>query len=406
MRRIFIEVIKFFRALVFFPIGLMGWLIPKERNLVVFGAMGGKYFGDNSRYVFEVLCAHSGIRAVWITRSRNVKKSLSERGMEVIYVYSPLAIWTLLRAPVALFTNGVSDFSPDPFFLPARMRLIALRHGRSVKRIRHARLRHKIGRMEWLYRQLEENAIAHVISTSEIVSDMQEECLRIGRDKHIVTGYPRNDDLAKSRGIRRRMEGAGLNVLYAPSWRHGRESTRFFPFEDLDMPYLMRECERLNINLFLRPHKNDLDLYPRQREWLESLSSYENIHMMTHVSHPDVNETLLDMDALISDYSALYHDFLLLDRPIILIPYDIEEFSMENGFLYDYRGLAPGPLVSTMGDFVAAMQDLAMGVDNYSNRRKRLCDMIHHHLDDGSTRRVINLVKNMLGSSDMDHEKD
>ena len=35
--------------------------------------------------------------------------------------------------------------------------------------------------------------IVAAISTSDFISSIQEEVLRIGQEKHFVTGYPRND---------------------------------------------------------------------------------------------------------------------------------------------------------------------------------------------------------------------
>ena len=39
--------------------------------------------------------------------------------------------------------------------------------------------------------------IVAAISTSDFISSIQEEVLRIGQEKHFVTGYPRNDLLFK-----------------------------------------------------------------------------------------------------------------------------------------------------------------------------------------------------------------
>ena len=84
------------------------------------------------------------------------------------------------------------------------------------------------------------------------------------------------------------------------------------------------------------PHVQDLR-YPALRAMLEALAAHPDcVRLATHEQLPDVNSFLPFVDVLITDYSALYHDFLLLDRPILFVPYDYEEFEQQNGFLYDY----------------------------------------------------------------------
>ena len=47
----------------------------------------------------------------------------------------------------------------------------------------------------------------------------------------------------------------------------------------------------------------------------------------------DVMELLKYVDVLITDYSYIYIDFLLLDRPIIFLPYDIDDYQQYRFFI-------------------------------------------------------------------------
>ena len=51
--------------------------------------------------------------------------------------------------------------------------------------------------------------------------------------------------------------------------------------------------------------------------------------------YPDVNPLLLISDMVISDYSSLAGDFMLLNRPAIFYQPDLEEYLSERGLYFD-----------------------------------------------------------------------
>jgi CDP-glycerol glycerophosphotransferase (TagB/SpsB family) len=381
-----------------------GKFVPKQRNLVVFGAMKGNMYGDNSRYLFEWMVENRpDVACVWVTHSKQVRDRLRREGLPVHTTLSLRGILALLRASAGTFTNGFADLAVHPAITPGSVQLIALRHGRSVKRVRFARTGHKINAAEEANRRREADRVRYAISTSEFVSDIQEECLQIGREKHVVTGYPRNDFLLDVQESQRAAWARYLDdasqprvVLYAPTWRHGRGTTRFFPFDDFDEEGLVRALEASGAYLLLRPHLRELESAPRLRKFLAHLARHDQVRLATHEQFTDVNSFLPFVDVLVTDYSALYHDFLLLDRPLIFVPYDYEEFQRESGFLYDYFGNLPGPAVYTFAKFKDALASALAGRDEYSHRRASLTDRVHTYRDAGSRARVAELLDTLI----------
>ena len=102
------------------------------------------------------------------------------------------------------------------------------------------------------------------------------------------------------------------------------------------------------------------------------------------------------VDVMISDYSSVYHDYLLLDRPLLFTPYDYEEFERQQGFLYDYFETLPGPAVYTFSEFCDELGAALNGEDRYSDRRAALTEKIHTYRDAESRRRVSDLVTKAL----------
>ena len=78
-------------------------------------------------------------------------------------------------------------------------------------------------------------------------------------------------------------------------------------------------------------------------------------------------------DALITDYSSVFFDYLLLDRPIGFTVDDIERYAKKRGFTVppeDMERLMAGPKIKDIQDLIAFLQDVTDGRDNYQEKRR------------------------------------
>ena len=149
--------------------------LSKVPGLILFGAMKGNYYGDNSRHLYEwIISNRPDLKPVWLTINKEVFESLKNQKKPVLLQYSMKAIRLLSQVQVATFTNSLKDLAIDSRLVPNSIKLVALRHGRSVKRVRFARLNHKISHNETLVRKYEGRLIKYAISTSDFISDLQE----------------------------------------------------------------------------------------------------------------------------------------------------------------------------------------------------------------------------------------
>ena len=75
--------------------------------------------------------------------------------------------------------------------------------------------------------------------------------------------------------------------------------------------------------------------------------------------YPDVADLCLASDAAILDYSSLRFDYALTGKPMIFIVPDLEQYQeTSRGAIFAYEPTAPGPLVRTTDEVVAAAEDL------------------------------------------------
>ena len=205
------------------------------------------------------------------------------------------------------------------------------------------------------------------------------------------TGYPRNDVLSSPDRDRLRAEvRAALGiadgvtaVLYAPTWRDDQVFGEGVPDHTfpLDLDDFARGLGEDHV-LLLRVHQMVAD-----RLDLPAGSSVKDVS-----TYPDIRYLFLAADVLITDYSSAMFDFAVTGRPIIHFTYDLEYFSGElRGFYFDLAEVAPGPLLSTSDEVLAAITELArrpwVPTDRYTRFRETFCSLEDGH----ATERVLDL---------------
>lgn len=195
----------------------------------------------------------------------------------------------------------------------------------------------------------------------------------------IVEGYPRNDALADgAEELRRRTRaelglGDELVVLYAPTWRdraRDADGRRAF-VSHLDAE---RVHERTGATVLVRSHSNTAAARGR----------LGGSGVVDVTAHPDMTALMAAADVLVTDYSSVMFDFAVTGRPQVLLVPDIADYrDRERGFYLDLAEIAPGPIVSTTDEVVAALADPGAGFEQArADFRARFAP-----LDDGAAAR-------------------
>ena len=77
-------------------------------------------------------------------------------------------------------------------------------------------------------------------------------------------------------------------------------------------------------------------------ENLEDFSDCTNIQYISYNPLVDINQLLPEMDLLITDYSSIATDYMLMDRPVIYVMPDYDDYLYSFGLLEDMRSNLPG----------------------------------------------------------------
>ena len=82
-------------------------------------------------------------------------------------------------------------------------------------------------------------------------------------------------------------------------------------------------------------------------------------------SEEDVNKLLHVCDVLITDYSSVIYEFVLLERPILFYAFDEKKYNAIRGFHWDFERYAPGRICK---DFESLMK--ALKTQDYGEERR------------------------------------
>lgn len=230
-----------------------------------------------------------------------------------------------------------------------------------------------------------------------------------------ITGFPRNDILFNSDGRKNLEKLTGLNldgsklVFYLPTMRQGlkEEGKHFneniFNYCDYELKALDAFLEDNNAYIFAKLHFADNSYYNRSLFELPKRIIFLDTDMLLD-KMLTIYHLMNAFDVLITDYSSVYVDFLLLNRPIIFSCPDIEKYKEDRGFIIDDpEFLMPGKKVKNQVELIDSLKSIFEGVDDYRIDRKNKMMLFHSNLDGNSSKR---LLEEMINNSFTDASKE
>lgn len=369
---------------------LLDRLIPKQPDLWVFGVGRPTQWHGNPQAVYEAVRDRPDVRAVVAAR-RVHPTSLDPERDRVLTGWHTL--WPLLRAGVIVVHHGKADI---PFAgITRKDRLIVnLWHGIPLKGILHTGW-NTLSRRQARTLSAQARFDSAVIASSAIDRLAMAASMRVPLRDVWVTGLPRNDwllapedtlpDDVRSALERLRAELGGRRlVLYAPTFRD--TGSGLYSFLDEERAALAHLLASHNAVLGVRTHMNE--------DGAATLVSEPWALDLAVSRYPQTQAVLRAADTLISDYSSIWIDYLLLDRPIIGLVHDLEAYRASRNLLYNIEDVYGGPLVR---DGQALLSELEHALDGSlgqqaARQRDYARRLFFEHTDDGATERTVQRI--------------
>lgn len=251
-----------------------------------------------------------------------------------------------------------------------------------------------------------------VFSYSQLYTTIFNSCFPSHAEKYRITGMPRNDLLFEEGSLNKLEKLCKRNlsnyniVFYLPTWRKGKnevietsnEWNKLFGFKNEKTEIVKDIIEKNNLFLVVKLHPfefnkyKNLEIFKHDRVFLlsEDILLEYKIHLY---------ELMGCCKVLITDYSSIFFDTLLIDTPLIFAPTDLDEYNENRGFLlepYDY--LTPGPTVSTLEELEMELRKLLNQQDEWRDKRKQVKKLVFKYYDNKSSLRVWTEIDNYLSS--------
>jgi len=390
---------------------ILGWgiivpiscLVPKKKNLVLFmGRFQGKFFG-NIKFLYLYLhgLKKSNVQYYFFTEHKSVYETLKQNKLPAVFHPTLLSIYILLRTNV-LIASSTAWIKKSKYHLLFRAKKVQLFHGVALKKVELAipwRAKYNSSLKGKL-----DNTIRGRFPLYDLVISTSKYCTENVFSKEfrarafLESGYPRNDiffnDLNNeyallgsdkktiSRINKLRADGYKI-ILYAPTFR----DTAGDAIRDgaLDLDNLSEFAEKYKMVFIFKLHMSADDTC--------KLETYNNI--VKYDNSKDIQPLLKISDVLITDYSSVYMDYLLLDRPIIFFPYDYEKYiKKDRGMMFDYDWVTAGPKCHSQNQLQKALIDcIVEQKDDFSAKREEIRNLIFKYKDGNASERIWSFIE-------------
>lgn len=302
--------------------------VKKDDKLFLFISYGGKKFDDSPKVIYEQLKKDSrfkNYKLIWAFIEPNKYLNIDED--KKIKVDTLKYFITAISARVWI-TNSTVERGLN--FKRKNTLYVNTWHGTPIKRMGSDIVDNNKSfklRGNW--------PVDAMTSQSDYETDIFSTVYNIDRKKFLLCGLPRNDELVnydmQKRDIIINRLGIDKNkkiILYMPTFREFQKN-------------INQECVLIP-PISLDKWKKELSdqyilLFRAHYEVVKTMNIVDDDFVRNVTDYPILNDLLIVSDILISDYSSIYFDYAIMDKPMFHFTYDYEEYSKKRGMYFDIR---------------------------------------------------------------------
>lgn len=363
-------------------------------NLLIFGKKilleSSPDFSDNTKFVFDEMIKeglNNTFKLYWIVSNKELFDDVKIKNVKFVNRDSFYFKYLRLTSKVILDSNNfISKCNKNQL-------RIYLTHGMPLKLA--SNYFNDIGSFDY------------ITVTSDLFKDIFIRDFNINKDKIVCTGYPRNDYLFnKSYEVLYPDIKRDKTIIWMPTYRNhknpiGGQTGIVFKYgipcisNENELIELNNKLKKSNILLIIKLHPAE-DTSKLNKLELSSIKILDN--SIIENNHKNIYDYLLGFDALITDYSSIYYDYIITGRKIGLAIPDIEEYSKHvklafTNFEEDIKAF----YIKKYSDIIDFINYVSSNKDSIKKERDNSITKFVKYNDGKCSKRVIELINKHLG---------
>lgn len=359
-----------------------------DENLIVFQSEGD--FWDNARALYEYMISqelNKKYRLVWLVENPILYKRFIKKNVEFVKLdsYNPTEIFKCQK----IMRTAHFFFFTHRGYKNARKNqvVVNLWHGGVIMKAFEGK--------PCLYKIFD-----YQCSTSQAAAERISLATGVQKEQVIVNGDCRQDYLFSDCEDKvKNFLGNGYDkyILGMPTFKKTKRWTDAST-ESWILPVIKNKAQFEELNSFC---KKENVLVILKVHHLEDTSFIEaknltNIRILKddELQNSDIQlyELIGKTDALLTDYSSVAYDYMLLDKPIGYMISEMQNYS--RGFITEnITDEMVGEKILSLGELKRFIVDVKNGVDNYHHQRKKILDKFFVYQKDGNCERLLNILK-------------
>lgn len=363
-----------------FPVfSLINRIVPKDENTIFFYCANDE-LNDNSEAVFNYLIENMYNEKYKIICGVGEPEKYKDKVAKNIgFINKRKSILQYMKSGHVLYCMGKMPIKPT-----SKQTVIHMWHGVPMK---------KIGLLSNISNG-KEFFFTYVCAPSETWRPIMAAAFGCPEENVCICGEPKADKLL----IPKREKSEKL-IVWAPTFRQS-EYLGYNDSRQENLLPLFKETEWKDLNDYLSKRKIRLIIKLHPMQDLRGFTSYKMSNLEIYGADSfvkekgDIFEWMSQSDALISDYSGVFLDYLVLNRPICYVLDDFDDYKRTRGFVFDNPlEYMPGQKAYKQEDVYSFIDNLANGIDEYEDERIKVNKRVNAYSDGNNCERVVKIAQ-------------
>lgn len=217
--------------------------------------------------------------------------------------------------------------------------------------------------------------------------------------KFLDLGFSRNDILINQKAANQ--QNKQKTIIWMPTFRQSNSAiiSENYINNETGLPLVDTNQRMLELDnfLILKGVKILLKIHHLSAELPVFKQHFKNIEIVMDdlllQNSKQLYELVAETDALLTDYSSIAYDYLLLDRPIGFILADYDEYGQSRGFsISNWKEYMPGQHIYKFEELLFFIDSIVENKDDFAAERAKIRNLVYTYADSKSSERILNYL--------------